>query len=37
MTTGRIIAAKSLPHFIPGRKNDQPVDVWYTIHVTFKI
>lgn len=28
---------KSLPDFIPGRKNDQPVDVWYTIPVTFKI
>lgn len=28
---------KSLPHFIPGLKNDQPVDVWYTIPVTFKI
>ena len=28
---------KSLPDFIPGRMNGQPVNVWYTLPVTFKL
>lgn len=28
---------KSLPKFIPGRQNGQPVAVWYTLPVTFKL
>jgi protein TonB len=28
---------KSLPDFIPGRKNGQAVNVWYTLPVQFKI
>ncbi len=27
----------SLPDFIPGRQNGQPVSVWYTLPVTFKL
>lgn len=27
---------KSLPKFIPGRQNGQPVDVWYTLPITFR-
>lgn len=28
---------KSLPKFIPGKQNGQPVSVWYTLPVTFKL
>lgn len=28
---------KSLPQFIPGKINGQPVNVWYTLPLTFKI
>lgn len=28
---------KSLPSFVPGRQNGQPVNVWYTLPVTFKL
>ncbi len=28
---------RSLPNFIPGRQNGVPVNVWYTIPVTFKL
>ena len=28
---------KSLPKFTPGRQNGQPVRVWYTLPVTFKL
>ena len=28
---------KSLPKFTPGRQNGQPVAVWYTLPVTFKL
>ncbi|MBQ2484167.1 MAG: energy transducer TonB [Muribaculaceae bacterium] len=28
---------KSLPNFVPGRQNGQPVNVWYTLPVTFKL
>ena len=28
---------KSLPNFIPGKMNGQPVNVWYTLPVTFKL
>lgn len=28
---------KSLPDFVPGRQNGQPVSVWYTLPVTFKL
>ena len=28
---------KSLPKFTPGRQNGQPVSVWYTLPVTFKL
>ena len=28
---------KSLPDFIPGKMNGQAVNVWYTLHVTFKL
>ena len=28
---------KSLPNFVPGRQNGQPVAVWYTLPVTFKL
>ena len=28
---------KSLPKFIPGKQNGQPVRVWYTLPVTFKL
>ena len=28
---------KSLPRFTPGRQNGQPVSVWYTLPVTFKL
>ena len=27
----------SLPKFVPGRQNGQPVSVWYTLPVTFKL
>ncbi len=29
--------AKSLPNFIPGRMNGQPVSVWFTLPVNFKL
>ena len=28
---------KSLPKFVPGRQNGQPVSVWYTLPVSFKL
>ncbi|MCM1109943.1 MAG: energy transducer TonB [Clostridium sp.] len=28
---------KSLPKFVPGKMNGQPVNVWYTLPVTFKL
>lgn len=28
---------KSLPKFVPGRKNGKPVSVWYTLPVTFRL
>lgn len=28
---------RSLPNFIPGRQNGQPVNVWYTIPITFRL
>lgn len=28
---------KSLPKFIPGRMNGQPVNVWYTLPINFKL
>lgn len=28
---------KSLPDFIPGRLHGQPVNVWYTLPITFKL
>lgn len=28
---------KKLPKFIPGKQNGQPVNVWYTLPVTFKL
>ena len=28
---------KSLPNFIPGRMNGQPVNVWYTLPIYFKL
>jgi protein TonB len=28
---------KSLPKFVPGRQNGQPVSVWFTLPVTFKL
>lgn len=28
---------KSLPKFIPGKMNGQPVNVWYTMPITFKL
>ena len=28
---------KSLPKFIPGKMNDQAVNVWYTLPITFKL
>ena len=28
---------KSLPNFIPGRMNGQPVSVWYTLPINFKL
>lgn len=28
---------KSLPNFIPGRMNGQPVNVWYTLPINFKL
>ena len=28
---------KSLPDFIPGRQDGEPVAVWYTIPVSFKV
>ena len=28
---------KSLPNFVPGRQNGQPVAVWYTLPVNFKL
>lgn len=28
---------KSLPKFIPGRQNGQPVDMWYTLPIRFRI
>lgn len=28
---------RSLPNFIPGRMNDQPVNVWYTLPINFKL
>ena len=32
-----IRVCKSLPRFTPGRQNGQPVAVWYTLPVTFKL
>ena len=32
-----IRVCKSLPKFTPGRQNGQPVSVWYTLPVTFKL
>ena len=32
-----IRVCKSLPKFTPGRQNGQPVAVWYTLPVTFKL
>ena len=32
-----IRVCKSLPNFVPGRQNGQPVSVWYTLPVTFKL
>lgn len=32
-----IRVCRSLPNFIPGRQNGMPVNVWYTIPVTFKL
>jgi len=32
-----IRVVKSLPKFIPGKKNGKAVDVWYTLPVTFKL
>ena len=32
-----IRVVKSLPKFTPGRQNGQPVRVWYTLPVTFKL
>ena len=28
---------KSLPHFIPGRVDGKPVNVWFTLPVSFKL
>lgn len=28
---------KSFPDFIPGKKNGRPVNVWYTLPITFKL
>ncbi|MDE6082161.1 MAG: energy transducer TonB [Muribaculaceae bacterium] len=28
---------KSLPNFIPGKMNGEPVNVWYTLPITFKL
>ena len=28
---------KSLPQFVPGRQNGQPVNVWYTLPITFSL
>ncbi len=28
---------RSLPRFTPGKQNGQPVNVWYTLPVTFKL
>ena len=28
---------KSLPNFIPGRMGGKPVNVWYTLPITFKL
>lgn len=32
-----IRVCKKLPKFIPGKQNGQPVNVWYTLPVTFKL
>ena len=32
-----IRVVKTLPRFTPGRQNGQPVRVWYTLPVTFKL
>lgn len=32
-----IRVCKKLPKFIPGKQNGQPVSVWYTLPVTFKL
>ena len=32
-----IRVCKNLPNFIPGKQNGQPVNVWYTLPVTFKL
>ncbi len=32
-----IRVCKKLPNFIPGKQNGQPVNVWYTLPVTFKL
>ena len=28
---------KTLPKFIPGKQNGQPVNVWFTLPVTFRL
>lgn len=28
---------KTLPKFVPGKMNGQPVNVWYTLPITFKL
>ena len=37
LDTEAIRVVKSLPKFTPGRQNGQPVRVWYTLPVTFKL
>ena len=32
-----IRVCRSLPNFVPGRQNGQPVNVWYTLPVKFKL
>lgn len=32
-----IRVVKSMPNWIPGKQNGQPVNVWYTLPVTFKL
>ena len=37
LDTEALRVCKSLPKFTPGRQNGQPVSVWYTLPVTFKL